>query len=145
MRDPSTGQPQQPNQPQPSQLPPEVFQQLATAWLGTFQGLARAQDGDRFKLLFHPDAIIFGCEKGGVCDWPLRLQFTFDLEAARIVPAYSLVICDWSMEPLIVGGGKRQGHATFMLMVEPAGVTDKGKPRKGAVLCVHAHFSALAQ
>ena len=125
---------------QPTPDKDTIAQQLATAWLGEFQGLARTQAADKFKELFNPEAIIYGAEKGGVCDWPLVLQFTFDLENAVIVPAFPfiLVLCDWSTQPVIVGGGVKRGHATFFLGVQEP----KGKAN-GKVEAVHAHFSAI--
>jgi hypothetical protein len=114
-------------------MTPDDLSVLSTRWLEVFEASARATDQATFKGLFHPDAILFGVEKGGAVDWPLKLAFKFDIERARVVPSdpFAVVIVEWSMQPLVIGGDGRKGRATLLLTVE-------GGKR---FLCLHAHFS----
>lgn len=123
----------------PDELSPETLQKLATAWLIEFQAVARQRDLSMLNRLFHSQAVLWGIEKGGCCDWPIRLQFTFDLDNARMTPIspFIMVLCDWTTRPLVIGGDVKRGHATFLIVVEP-----KQGENKGYVECAHAHFSA---
>jgi len=116
---------------------------LAHSWFNRYEACIRSRDTKAAQELFHPKAVGFGlitnradCPASFELDWRHwkdQLVFTFDISSAAIFPSQGaiMIALNWSANPLVIGGPRKEGRGTYMFVL-----FDNGK-----FSCLHEHLS----